>query len=109
MQFGVVAHCTAPGQCSDLAVGCDARSCPAGSLCCVSVQGEDIPLGPEGAEYDGGHVTGSTQCVQGATCPVGTQPACDQRTLDCPSTQMCAGFFVGRCIPLPGADAGGGG
>jgi hypothetical protein len=92
-QFQVVWQCELPGQCTDVAVACDALSCGAGATCCVSVEGQDVP--PTG--YDGGRASGSAQCVQGATCPAGTQRACEGA---CPSPgDLCEGEVAPRCVP----------
>jgi hypothetical protein len=71
-QVTAVAHCALPDQCSDFAAGCFPGSCPAGSLCCGSIQGIDTVTSD-----GGGHVTGSTKCVPGGTCPDGTGQACE--------------------------------
>lgn len=101
-QFQAAWQCTMPAECTDVAVACDAASCPAGSTCCVSVQGQDVPV----TGYDGGRATGSTQCIQGSTCPSGMQASCWGKA--CPSQDdVCAGLLAPRCVPLPG-DSGGG-
>jgi hypothetical protein len=97
-QYGVVARCVAPGQCtSDLAATCNAVSCPAGSLCCVSVQGDAPP--------DASYVTGSTRCIQGVSCPLGTLQACGYH-VPCPPNYACEGWIASRCVVGHG-DAGG--
>jgi hypothetical protein len=108
-QFGAVPQCEARGQCTGLAVGCDALSCPDASLCCESVDGYEPPPNWLPGE-DAGHVTGFTQCIQGASCPAGMNQACASNA-DCPPTEGCGGgaplFFPPYwCVPGSGPDAG---
>ena len=105
-QFGAVPQCEAPGQCPDLAVACDPWSCPSGSLCCESIQGDDLP-DAYFLPADAGHVTGFAKCVQGASCPAGMNQAC-MTDKDCPPSEGCGYqvLFAPWCVPAAGPDAG---
>jgi hypothetical protein len=88
LQYAAVEQCTTLAQCSGLALGCDAVSCPAGALCCVSAAWVDP---------DAGQFGGSSRCVQGTTCPDGAQQAC-RDWKDCPRSYECSGLvFASGC------------
>jgi hypothetical protein len=106
-QFPATATCEAPGQCNDVAVSCTSTTCPAGSLCCVSIQGT-MPSN----DY-----TGWARCLETATCPSATQPACVQTQSGgapqqdgCPMGMVCDGFALGltTCAPANGQVGTGG-
>jgi hypothetical protein len=96
-QMAAVARCVMPGQCNDFAAACNVNSCPTGSVCCGSMEGGDTL-----SEDGGGHVTGSTQCVQGTVCPDGTQQACGLSApplstpphRECPCNFGCSGTVL---------------